>query len=83
MLNLGDYADGDWYFIAVCRHCGRKVRLDPADILAQEGAMEKVCPYMYLHEIEALLRCRSCSRKQASIEPLAEVRKQAFIAGMV
>ena len=40
-LCLGDYAEGDWYFIAVCKNCGRETALEPAEILARPGT-EKV-----------------------------------------
>ena len=36
-LCLGDYAEGDWYFIAVCKNCGREKALEPAEILARPG----------------------------------------------
>ena len=58
-LQLGDYAEGDWFFIAVCGACGREAILEPADILARAGT-GKVHRGMHLSDLEILLRCRDC-----------------------
>ena len=82
-LRLGDYADeGDWYFIAVCRACGREAILEPVDILARAGT-GKVHRGMNLSDLEALLRCRDCGCRRARLEPVARIPKQAFVAGMI
>ena len=36
-LQLGDYAEGDWFFIAVCGTCGREAILEPTAILSPPG----------------------------------------------
>ena len=36
---------------------------------------------MLLSDLEALLRCRDCRAKKASLEATARIRKQAFVAG--
>ena len=56
-LQLGDYAEGDWFFIAVCGACGREAILEPADILARAGT-GKVHRGMHLSDLDILLRCR-------------------------
>ena len=81
-LQLGDYAEGDWFFIAVCGACGREAILEPADILARAGT-GKVHRGMHLSDLEILLRCRDCLSRRARIEPVARIRKQAFVAGMI
>ena len=82
-LQLGDYAaDGDWFFIVACRDCGRQALLKPRDLLAREGK-GIIHRGMHIKDIEALLRCRECRRKRARLEPVARVRKQAFLAGLI
>ena len=81
-LCLGDYAEGDWYFIAVCKNCGRETTLEPAEILARPGT-EKVHRGMRVEDLEALLRCRECRRRKAHLEPVARTRKQGFVGGMI
>ena len=81
-LLLGDYAGGDWYFIAVCKNCGRETILEPAELLARPGT-GKVHPGMRVEDLEALLRCRECRRREARIEPVARTRRQGFIGGMI
>jgi len=81
-LRLGDYADGGWFFIARCGACGREAILEPADILARPEA-GKVHRGMLLSDLEALLRCRDCRARKASLEATARIRKQAFVGGMV
>ena len=41
-LCLGDYAEGDWYFIVVCKACGRETALEPAELLGP-GRGRKKC----------------------------------------
>ena len=81
-LQLGDYAEGDWFFIAICGVCGREAILEPADILtgAEKG---KVHRGMRLSDLDVLLRCRDCLSRRARIEPVARIRKQNFVAGMI
>lgn len=81
-LRLGDYVDGGWFFIARCGACGREAILEPADTLARTEA-GKVHRGMLLSDLEALLRCRDCRAKKASLEATARIRKQAFVGGMV
>lgn len=81
-LRLGDYAEGGWFFIARCGACGHEAILEPVDILARAAAAE-VHRGMLLSDLEALLRCRDCRVKKASLEAAARIRKQAFVAGMV
>ena len=33
VMQIGDYADGDWFLIAKCEACGRQARLDPVEVL--------------------------------------------------
>ena len=81
-LQLGDYAEGDWFFIAVCGACGREAILEPTEILAR-ARTEKVHRGMSLSEIEALLCCRDCLARRARLEACAKIPKQAFVAGMI
>ena len=81
-LQLGDYAEGDWFFIAVCGACGREAILEPTEILARAGT-EKVHRGMRLGDLEALLRCRDCLSRRARLEEVARIPKQAFVAGMI
>ena len=81
-LCLGDYAGGDWYFIAVCKNCGREKALEPAEILARPGT-EKVHRGMRVEDLEPLLRCRECRSRKAYLEPVARTRKQGFVGGMI
>lgn len=81
-LDLGDYAEGDWYFIATCMACGREITLEPTDILARSGK-GKVHAGMRLEDLEALLRCRECRCRNARLEPVARIRKQSFVGGMI
>ena len=64
-LCLGDYAGGDWYFIAVCEACGRETALEPAEILARPGT-EKVHRGMRVEDLEPLLRCRECRSQEGA-----------------
>ncbi len=81
-LLLGDYAEGDWYFIVVCEACGREKILEPAELLAEPGR-EKVHRGMRAKDLEPLLRCRECGSKRARLEPVARTRKQGFVGGMI
>ena len=81
-LQLGDYAEGDWFFIAVCGACGREAILEPTEILAR-ARTEKVHRGMSLSELEALLCCRDCLTRRARLEACAKIPKQAFVAGMI
>ena len=81
-LQLGDYAEGDWFFIAVCGACGREAILVPTEILAR-ARTEKVHRGMSLSELEALLCCRDCLARRARLEACAKIPKQAFVAGMI
>ena len=81
-LQLGDYAEGDWFFIAVCGACGREALLEPTEILAR-ARTEKVHRGMSLSELEALLCCRDCLARRARLEACAKIPKQAFVAGMI
>ena len=81
-LQLGDYAEGDWFFIAVCGACGREAILEPTEILAR-ARTEKVHRGMSLSELEALLCCRDCLGRRARLEACAKIPKQAFVAGMI
>ncbi len=81
-MQLGDYADGGWFFIVECKACGRKSRLEPVDILARAGT-GKVHRGMNLSDLEALLRCRDCRCRRARLEPVARIPKQAFVGGMI
>ena len=78
-MQLGDYAEGEWYLVATCKACGRQSRLDPAALLAHAGMHRG----MRLGEIESRLCCRDCHCRQGRIEPVARLRKQAFVAGMI
>lgn len=82
VLCLGDYAEGDWYFIAVCKTCGRETALEPAELLARLGT-EKVHRGMRVEDLGALLRCRECHCRKAYLEPVARIRKQGFVGGMI
>ena len=81
-LQLGDYAEGDWFFIAVCGACGREAILEPTEIRAR-ARTEKVHRGMSLSELEALLCCRDCLARRARLEACAKIPKQAFVAGMI
>ena len=81
-LRLGDYAEGDWFFLAICGTCGREAILEPTEILARAGT-GNVHGGMHLSDLEALLRCRDCLSRRARLEPVARIRKQNFVAGMI
>ena len=81
-LCLGDYAGGGWYFIAACGTCGRETALEPAEILAR-AQTGKVHRGMRLEDLEPLLRCRECRSRKARLEPVARIRKQGFVGGMI
>ena len=81
-LQLGDYAEGDWFFIATCGACGREAILEPTEILARAGT-GKVHRGVRLGDLEALLRCRECLVRRARLEAVARICKQAFVAGMI
>lgn len=81
-LLLGDYAGGDWYFIVACRACGREKILEPAELLARPET-GKVHRGMRAKDLEPLLRCRECRRREAHIEPVARTRRQGFVGGMI
>ena len=81
-LCLGDYAGGDWYFIAVCGVCGRETALEPAELLARPGT-EKAHRGMRVEDLEPLLRCRECRSRKTRIEPVARTRRQGFVGGMI
>lgn len=77
-LRLDDYAEGGWFFIARCGACGHEAILEPAGILASVGA-GKVHRGMLLSDLEALLRCRDCRAKKASLEAAARIRNLSLI----
>ncbi len=81
-LSLGDYAEGEWYFIVVCETCGRETTLEPADLLARSG-MGRVHRGMRVEDLAPLLRCRECRSKKARLEPIARIRRQGFVGGMI
>ena len=81
-LLLGDYAGGDWYFIVRCKACGREKTLEPAEVLTRPET-EKVHRGMHAKDLEPLLRCRECRRREAQIEPVARTRRQGFVGGMI
>ena len=78
-MRLGDYADGAWMFIATCGKCGRQTRVDPAEVLAHP----RTHPRMRVAELAIRLRCRDCRHRTARIDPVARLRTQAFVAGMM
>ena len=78
-MRLGDYAEGGWVFIVACEACGRHTRVDPAEVLTHPGMHDR----MPVEELTTHLRCRDCHRRQARIEPVARLRKHAFVAGMI
>ena len=71
-MRLGDYADGTWMFIATCGTCGRQARVDPAEVLTHPRRHPRI-----------RLRCRDCRHRTARIDPVARLRTQAFVAGMI
>ncbi len=81
-LDLSDYAEGDWYFIVVCEACDRETTVEPSEILARSG-LGKVHGGMRLEDLEALLRCRECCSRKARLQPVARIRKQGFVGGMI
>ena len=80
MLTLRDYAEGAWRFIAVCEGCGRESRVEPGEVLAQ---LARTHGGMALEDVAGLLRCRGCGRRVPLLEPVAPVRKQAFVGRLV
>ena len=78
-LRLGDYADGAWMFIATCDTCGRQSRVDPAEVLTHTSTH----PRMRLAALALRLRGRDCRHRTARIDPVARLRTQAFVAGMM
>ena len=56
-MQLGDYADGGWFFIVECKACGRQSRLEPNDILERYQVAERG---MRLEDLESHLLCRDC-----------------------
>ena len=79
-MKLGDYADGGWLFLVDCKACGRQSRLEPNDILKRYPFAERG---MRLEDIESHLLCRDCRCRQARLEAVARIAKQAFVAGML
>ena len=79
-MQLGDYADGGWLFIVECKACGRQSRLEPNDILDRYLFAERA---MRLEDLESHLLCRDCRRRQASLEAVPRLPKQAFVGGMI
>ena len=80
MLRLGDYADGNWWFLCACAACGRTSRLEPADVLAHGPPLYRD---MRLGEIERRLRCRHCRRRRGHLEPVPRLPKHAFVGGLI
>ena len=79
-MQLGDYADGGWFFIVECKSCGRQSRLEPNDILDRYTVAERG---MLLKDLESHLLCRDCRCRRARLEAVARIPKQAFVAGML
>ena len=78
-MRLGDYADGAWMFVATCDTCGRQARVGPAEVLTHPNTH----PRMRVAELAICLRCRDCRHRTARIDPVARLRTQAFVAGMI
>ena len=79
-MQLGDYADGGWLFLVECKACGRQSGLEPHDILDRYPFAERG---MRLEDIESHLFCRDCRRRQAHLEAVPRLPKQAFVGGMI
>ena len=78
-MQLGDYTDGAWMFVATCDTWGRQARLDPAEMLTHPHTH----PRMRVAELAIRLHCRDCRHRTARIDPVARLPKQPFVAGMV
>ena len=81
-LLLGDYADGGWYFIALCEACDRETTFEPAELLAGPDTGKVHCG-MRVEDLASLLRCRECRSRRARLEPVARTRRQGFIGGTI
>lgn len=79
-MQLGDYADGDWFFVIECAACGRQSWLEPSAVLELCSPTDRG---MHLEDLQRRLRCRDCHRRQARLEAVPRLPKQAFVAGMI
>ena len=55
-----------------CRHQAGPRGVEPGDVLAQSARAHG-----------GMVRCRGCGRRAPLLEPVAPVRKQAFVGGLV
>ena len=78
-MRLGDYAEGDWYFVVTREACGRHARVNPTEVLTHPG----MHPRMHVEELTRHLRCRDCHRRRARIEPVVRLPTHTFVAGMI
>ena len=65
-MQLGDYADGDWFFVAECTACGRQSWLEPSEVLELCLPTDRG---MHLEDLQRRLRCRDCHRVKHVSKP--------------
>ncbi len=53
--------------------------MDPAAVLTHPSTH----PRMRVADLAIRLRCRDCRHRTARIDPVARLRSQAFVAGMI
>ena len=67
-------------FVATCNTCGRRqARVDSAEVLTHPNTH----PRMRVAALAIRLRNRDCRHQTARIDPVARLRTQAFVAGMM
>ena len=65
--------------IATCNTCGRQAHVDPAEVLTHPRTHSR----MRVAALAIGLRCRDCRHRITRIDPVARLRAQACVAGMM
>ena len=78
-MRPGDYADGAGMFITTCDICGRQARVDPVEVLTHP----RTHPCMRVATLAIRLRCQDCRHRTTRIDPVASLRTQACVAGIM
>ena len=66
-------------FVPTWDTCGRQAGVDPAEVLPHPSTY----PRTRVAALAIRLRCRGCRRRTTRIDPVARLRTQAFVAGMM
>ena len=66
-------------FVATCDTCGRQARGDPVEVLTHP----RTHPRTRLAALALRLRRRDCRHRTVRIDPVAGLRTQACVAGMI